>query len=115
MKTIFFLFMVLATNTAFSEPRYAWMNDAIAGTPKKAPSVMCVEDQCASIGFYYDVGNMLVAETTLHNQDFLGWRPPCYGCTDEEHYHAAANALTEQVKTRFPEAETGYTFKQYAY
>ena len=101
--------MVLATSTAFSESRYAWINDAIAGTPKvqKRPDFICADNRCDYITYSYG-GNMTVARAMLRGQGFLGWRPPCLGCSEVEQDRAAANALKEQVKHRFPDAETGY-------
>ena len=106
MKKLIFLIALSFSSASFSQS----LSEKLIPKIPKTPGLICIKDQCARIG-YFSHPPLSIAVVSLHGEDFIGWRPPCPYCDDLLQDHAAAEALEEQVKRRFPDAKTGDKFQ----
>ena len=82
------------------------INEKLGEVPIYPPGYICTKSQCSGIRYGSSEGNTILVFATLHGEDFIGWTPPCYSCSEDAQDDAAAKALENQVKARFPDAKT---------
>jgi len=110
MKTAISAFLSGLLLLAFSVPSFSEilkenLFEKLRSKEPKRPEFICRQGMCKKIT-YFDGGYLMVAEVTINDQVFLGWRPPCdpYCGSINVEFAMAAEALEEQVKSQFPDA-----------
>lgn len=111
--------LALLTSLTFSELTFSenleeTLFDKLRPKEPQTPECIYYQRLCKDITYLHG-NHIMVAEVTINDQVFLGWRPPCdpYCGSMNVEFTMAAEALEEQVKSLFPDARLEETYPKY--